>query len=868
MIPRSTAWCYFFATDIYVYIHRRRVIFSIVLTMFCLPAFAQNGQRDSLASKVLDEIVVTGTRTNVGFLQSPVSVERAGLKDIQQSAQPNFFDAIQNMKGVQVITPGLGFKVINARGFANTTNVRFVQMVDGIDNQAPHIGAPIANTLGPSDLDIYRVEVVPGSSSAIYGMNAINGIANFMTKDPFKYQGVSLNQKIGVNNVNSSETGPTLYSESSLRIAKAFNSKWAFKVNGTFMKGTDWYADNRTDLNPAVNSSTGLTGEINPGSDRVNIYGDESGNRRTLTLGGKQYVVSRTGYAEKEMADYGLRNIKGDGSLYFRPTRQLELSYTYKFANQNNIYQRTNRFRLEDYVTQQHVLQVKSNNIQFKAFLTRENTGSSYNIRSMGENVDRTFKPDNTWFSDFSKQFNTSTGGGASVADAMAAARSFADKGRYQPHTGETSRLIDSLKNINNWDYGAALRVKASLVHADYQHDLSNLVFKNRPDWELMYGLDFRNYIVPDGNYFVNPHPDEQSKNLNYWKVGGFVQSTISFLENKLKVNGVMRVDRNEYFAPKFNPRLAVVYSPTKRQSLRISAQNGYRFPSIFEAFSNINSGGRRRVGGLPVMSSGVFENSYTQASITAFQRAVQSDVNKNGLTLNEAIVKQQALLQRNPYTYLQPEHVMSFEAGYRTTLLDGKLNIDMDVYYNKYKNLMAQLDANIPKTQAQDSIPYYLQSNSRQNLYRLWTNSKTISYNYGGTLGVSWLMMSRFMVGGNFTYARLQRKGQSDGLEDGFNTPNWTYNVFFGSPNVYKTFGFNVNFRQQAEYLWQSALATGNVNGYATVDAQLSAGLLENRLNVKIGASNLLNQYYYSFIGGPAIGGFYYASVTYNWSE
>jgi iron complex outermembrane receptor protein len=41
--------------------------------------------------------------------------------------------------------------------------------------------------------------------------------------------------------------------------------------------------------------------------------------------------------------------------------------------------------------------------------------------------------------------------------------------------------------------------------------------------------------------------------------------------------------------------------------------------------------------------------------------------------------------------------------------------------------------------------------------------------------------------------------------------------------------------------------------------------GVLENHLSIKIGASNLLNQYYYSFIGGPAVGGFYYASVTYD---
>ena len=63
------------------------------------------------------------------------------------------------MKGVQVITPSLAYKVINTRGFANTTNVRFTQLIDGVDNQAPHIGAPIANALGATDLDIDKIEI-------------------------------------------------------------------------------------------------------------------------------------------------------------------------------------------------------------------------------------------------------------------------------------------------------------------------------------------------------------------------------------------------------------------------------------------------------------------------------------------------------------------------------------------------------------------------------------------------------------------------------------------------------------------------------------------------------------------------------------
>jgi outer membrane receptor protein involved in Fe transport len=839
---------------------------SALIVLLSFNAFGQEQLQNSDSSKttLLKEVVVTATKFQETLLRAPVSIETMSLQTIQESAQPSFFDAIQNLKGIQVLTPSMGFKVINARGFANTTNVRFVQMVDGVDNQAPHIGAPIANTLGPNDLDIYSVEVVPGSASAVYGMNAINGLANFVTKDPFRFQGISVSQNAGFNNVNSPETNATFFSETNLRFAEAINDRWAFKINGAFMKGTDWYANNRTDLNPAANASTGLTGDLNPGSDHVNVYADESANRRTLTLGEKQYAVSRTGYAEMEVANYGIQNFKGDAAIFFRPNDNLEVSYTYRGANQNNIYQRTNRFRFDDYFTQQHILQFKAASIQFRTYLTKENTGDSYNIRSMAENIDRTFKKDNAWYTDFTNQFNSGTSSRMSVADAMNAAREFADYGRYAPHSEQMHHLIDSLRDINNWDYGAALRVKANLAHSDFQHDLSNLLFGNSSPVNLMYGLDFREYIiVPDGNYFINPK--ETGKNLNYWKVGGFIQSSINLLNDKLKVSGILRVDKNQSFKAKFNPRLAIVYSPTPLHNIRISAQNGYRFPSIFEAFSNINSGGRKRVGGLPVMSNGVFENSYTQASITGFQRAVQTDVNTSGMTLNDAIKTEEGLLKKNPYTYLEPEYVTSFEAGYRSALFNERLKLDMDFYRNTYKNLMAQIDANIPQRQHPDSIGYYLQSNSRQDLYRLWTNSKTISYNYGASLGASYDVTKKLRAGGNFTYAKLSRKAKSDGLEDGFNTPEWTYNLSVASTNFYKTLGFSINFRQQALYLWQSALATGEVDNYSTLDLQLTVGLLKNAMLVKIGSSNLTNTYYYSFIGGPAIGGFYYISATFS---
>jgi len=848
----------------------KRLVYVVIIILVEIVPFIVSAQTGSLKtdSSTIDlpGVVVSASRHKERILQAPVSIEKMDLSSIRQSAQPSFFDAIENIKGVQMITPSLGFKVINARGFTNTTNVRFVQMVDGMDIQAPHIGAPIANTLGPNDLDIYNVEIIPGSSSAIYGMNAINGTADFITKSPFLFQGLDIQQRTGVNHLNNSNANATLFSETAMRWAKSYHNRFAFKVNAAFTVGTDWSADSRMDLNPGANVSTALTGPDNQGKDQVNIYGDESPNRRTLTLSGKQYVVSRTGYAEKDMASYNLKNLKADAAFIYRFKDHTEISYTLRLARTNTIYQRTNRFRLDDYLTQQHGIALNSKSIQVRTYVNVENTGDSYNIRSMAENIDRYYKTDNTWFGDFTKAFNSNTANGIPVADAMKIARMSADSGRPVPHTPQTDHLVDSLRDINNWDYGAALRVKTAMFHSEMQHDLTETLLKelkSKFQLELMYGFDFREYVVvPDGNYFINPEKVEE--NLHYWKAGGFAQATKYLFKRKVKLNAVLRAEKNKYFDAKFSPRIAVVYSPTQTQSIRAAFQVGYRFPSLFEAFSNINSGGVKRVGGLPVMSHGIFENSYLRKSIDDFQAAVNKDVNNNGLSLNDAIVKNQNLLKRNPYTYIQPEHVKCIEAGYRGVFLDGKISADIDFYYNIYENLMAQVEANIPHTTNQDSIPFYLYDKTKQDRYRLWTNSKTVSYNYGGTFGITWNMPGNFRLYGNATLAKLDRVEQHDGLEDGFNTPEWIYNISFGNPSLFKNlFGFNVNYRWQSSFQWQSSLATGTVRAYGTVDLQLQYNFQKPHATLKLGATNILNKYYYSFIGGPAIGGLYYLTAT-----
>lgn len=820
---------------------------------------------------VMDQVVVSASRVSESMLKSPVSIEKLDIRAIRQTAAPSFYDALENLKGVQMTTLSLGYKVPNTRGFSGTTNSRFLQMVDGIDNSSPGIGAPIANAAGPTDLDIESVELIPGAASALYGLNAVNGISNMKTKSPFKYEGLSVYQKIGVNHIDDELHNPTPLSETAIRYAKVIRKRFAIKINADYMQGYDWIANNMRDQNPNANVSVGLTGADNPGADLINNYGDESSDRKTLTLNGKKYVVSRTGYAEKDLADYNLHNLKFDASLYYKLGKGAELSYTYRIGEVTNLYQRGNRIELDGLRIQQHVAELKGNNYFLKAYYTGENTGNSYNLRPLGENMDLAFKSNNQWYSDYSNAFLSATDNGMNVADAQAAARAAADNGRYQPGTQAFEDKKNELIHINNWDKGAALIMKTGFVHGEGQYDFSKYV-----SWiKLLAGFNYRDYLIhPDGNSYVNPasYTDSTKNNsvFHYYSYGGFVQGTKTFFDEKLKLVASVRADKIQYFDPKINPRIALVYSVSQQHHFRISFQNGYRFPTLFEGFSYVDNGGVKRLGGLEVMSKyfGVFENAYVRTSQDAFIAAVNNDINKNGLSQTAAIEKNQELLEKSNYNYIKPEQINSLEAGYKGILLDGRLFVDADYYFNVYKDFIGQVELTKPNSGTigvDDSTIFYAYDKTKSTIYRMWTNSTGIVSNQGASLGLRYNLPRQYSVSANVSYAQLLHISERDALIPAFNTPQWISNISFGNAQVFKNAGFNVSWRWQSGFDWQSPLANGFIPAYDVVDAQINYTVPEIYTTFKLGASNLFNKKYYQYEGGPVIGGLYYFTIIFD---
>lgn len=869
------------------------------------------------------EVVVTASRVAENILKSPVAIDKLDIRAIRETAAPSFYDALENVKGVQMTTSSLTFKVPNTRGFNIPNNFRFMQLVDGVDMQAATLGVPLGNAIGPTELDIASVEITPGAASALYGMSAINGMANLLTKSPFQYQGLSVYRKTGINHVGGTGRDVSLLTETAIRFAKAFNNRFAFKINASYMRGTDWLSDTRKDQNPNNLKSANpqfpeLNGDNNVVYDGWNRYGDDAlaGSNTVsitgLTINGhdnQTLTVGRTGYWEKDLVKPIVDNLKFDAAFHYRLGDRAELSYDYRIGKMDGVFQRGNKIQLDNVVVQNHKLELKGHNFVLRGYVSRENTGDSYNVKPTADNLDlASGGSGSVWGKKYKDALNTyaANHGGLSssnLADATKFAREQADASRVVPGTQAFEDLKHTITKINNWDIksslipdapatgGSALVQKSNMYHLEGQWDLSGKIKL----FNLLIGGDARVYeIIPDGNNFVDfsrpieernrpvvvdgkvPDSNNFGKNVYYKKFGGFVQATKTFFDEKLKLWASVRGDYNPEFTLKYTPRIAAVYTLNNVHNFRVTYQQGYRFPALFEALSYVNNGRVKRVGSLSYINEGLgyLDNSYTQSSVVKFNAAVKA----GGNTDSAALANRDLLAVAN-LPKAKPEKINSFEVGYKSVLLNNKLIVDAEAYVNRYEGFLGQVQVFVPKgeTVASDAAVLAMIDRNRdpqtttattaaskgQDRYRVYTNAKNKYTNYGAALGITYIFYKKYTVAGNVNFNKMKANKTNDIFVTAFNTPAWTSNISIGNRELTKHIGFNVVYRFQKAFLWESPLVTGTVDAINTVDAQVTYRAPKIHSTFKLGGSNIFNNNYIQYAGGPTLGGLYYLAIT-----
>ena len=833
----------------------------------------------------LDEVIVSASRTPERIFESPVTVERFGLKEIKNTASSDFYDGLENIKGVDINTNSLTFKSINTRGFATFANTRFMQLVDGMDNSSPALNFPLGNLVGMVETDVKSIELLPGASSALYGANAFNGILFMTSKSPFDHQGISASFKQGITSQDAG--GDNSYVDLGFRAAYKFSEYFAAKVNFGYLKGTDWTANNvqGIDGNAFVLANSTRTNDTN--YNGVNVYGDEvSTNIRAAS--GLDIIpdvdVSRTGYNESALTEYNAESVKADWGLYFRPwANDFEIQYVGKVGTGSTIYQGANRYTIDNFFQQQHKIEVKNDNFHARGYVVTDNAGDSYDMVFTGININRAWKSDTDWFGEYIATFAgiELSGNPQGLTDAQkhAAARTVADTGRFEPGSPEFQAAFNRSINDPDLSTGSKFQDESKYYHADGNYNFTHL-------WdvvEVQVGGSFREYELNSGGTIYT----DVDGPINYSEFGIYTQLQKKLELNEdmeLKLTGSLRYDKSEFFDGFFSPRISAGLTVNKNHNFRASFQTGFRNPTTQDLFIGLDVGRAILVGGAPnnperdvrtypVSSfgqntiglgstitkdaTGAYNNSYSSASVVAFAESGDP----NDLVVGNS-------------SFVEPEQVTAYEVGYR-----GKIKgfiIDASAYYNSYKDFLSNetvispfyggVDANSDGVVDTDLTAFAALREGDFQAYQTYTNTDADVSSYGASIGVNSKIFNGFDLGVNYTFAVLDfdREDNPD-IQLNFNTPEHKFKASFGKTQLFENFGFNVAWRWTDSYLWEATFAQGIVPAYSTVDAQINYTIPSLKSVIKVGATNLTGHEYFNAYGTGLIGSQFYASLTIN---
>ena len=835
----------------------------------------------------LKAVEISETRISDRQKESALTMESMDVLAIKEAASSDFYEGLGNLKGVDVTSASIGFKIINTRGFNSTSPVRSLQIIDGVDNQAPGLNFSLGNFLGASELDVMRMDLIQGASSAYYGPNAFNGVISMDTKDPFLFPGLSVMAKVGERNLMTA----------GVRYAKIFTNKdsvekFAFKVNLSYMRANDW---------EATNLDTVFGSEVDAlnwgGYDAVNRYGDEDPiyfNSPNLQVSNPGLgIIYRTGYEERDVVDYGSENLKANVALHYKVNNLSQLILSSSFGTGTTVYQGDNRYSLRDVLFFQNRIEYKSPKGFIRAYATNEDAGNSYDAVFTALLLQDQAKDNNRWATDYGYYW----------------ANTFADRVKDLPGFptpqiigGQVVYDFDLANEIMN-QFSDSLQLWHNLVRDLTDLGVSppgNIIFNENQDRlepgteafdQAFKDITSRNTFAEGGSRFWDRSAlyhihGEQAFELDStdftemtFKVGGnfrqyrpnsrgtIFSDTIAKITNNeygvyfgiekplygeaLKVSATVRIDKNQNFPFVASPAASLVYKLDEKNILRFSASSAIRNPTLQDQYLYYNVGRAILIGNI---------DGYDSLVTIESARDLASSQNPDTLVyFNVAPVV--------------PEKVKTLEVGWRSTI-GKRLYVDLNYYYSFYTDFLGfniGVDAVIDQNTN-------LFNPSLTQVYRIAANATETVTTQGFSVGSNYYFRKFITLNGNYTWNRLNSKSD-DPIIPAYNTPEHKFNVGISGREIntffklskkeeaksfgINNYGFSVNYRWVQGYQYEgSPQFTGPIPTYYTVDLQINKYVPRMKTTFKVGASNLTDNAQFQVYGGPRVGRMAYFSV------
>jgi iron complex outermembrane receptor protein len=131
----------------------------------------------------MEQMVVTATKTEEKISDIPASVSVIYGEEMEASGARVIQDVLHHVPGIMLndVSGNGTLTMMTMRGMPSTNSQYILVLVDGVPQNTP------ADTVRWATIpmeNVERIEVIRGPASALYGMNAMGGVINIITKKP------------------------------------------------------------------------------------------------------------------------------------------------------------------------------------------------------------------------------------------------------------------------------------------------------------------------------------------------------------------------------------------------------------------------------------------------------------------------------------------------------------------------------------------------------------------------------------------------------------------------------------------------------------------------------------------------------------
>lgn len=859
----------------------------------------------------LDEIVVSASRIAQRLFESPVTVEKFSLREIQATPSADYFNGLANLKSVNVLEAGLVFSQISLRGFTDIYNEGLVTLIDGMNNQAPVFGFGVGNLIGLHDIDVQSVEILPGAASALYGADAYKGIVFINSKNPFDHEGVDISYRRGQTEQDAA--GINMFEDFAIRMGGKINDKLAIKATVSHKWGTEWAAEDyrhTSNRNIIEGYSTN-----NPDYNAVNVEGEQpftspiifgaiaSQAPAALAPGLLQLsaiapnyfdTVYSTGYKLVDLMGNDTYNTKGNFAINYRPNSKTEISVQSLIGTgKAPLYTGATVYNLDKVLVQQHKLELKSGGLKAKFFYTHEDAGNTSITGYDAVNLANA-QPGGLQAGWGGAYINTYLGGIAmsqgiplnmallgvlggiqthiqtAYGQVLAGARPASDLATLSINDlyGDTTPFHVAARAAANANmlmpgteaFNQALASSRSnaieIGRGSIVQDLSK-IFNYEVDYDfgeklefgnLIVGASYRNYELATGGTLYTDYDAP----IEYNEYGAYAQLKKTMMDDKLTVTASARYDKQSVLeSGNFTPRLGFLFNLSENQNIRLTAQTGFRNPTNQDKFIGLNQRSffilGNERGSIDRFDTGLVQ--LANGSIGSFTGNYVMNNSVNQLDNSAADLN-----------FAKPETVSTVELGYRYN--SSGFTFDISGYYNAYKDKIAGVYVYTPLVDATYTTVAAAMAGGNFFEFQVDSNIDNDFSAYG--LSFEAIKTLTPSLTANLIYEYNDLDYTPDPVVEvnmSWNTPE--HRVKAGlNYQVDDIINVSANGRYNSEYYYESSFFNTYVPENVVLDAKLSIALKNVNSILEIGGNNIGGENYIAIPGSGLVGTTYYAAL------